>query len=278
NYQARLVFPHETESLEVDVDLTAELVTINPFDFFVEESAERFPFTYDDRQRAEIVPYLRVAEGGPRLEAFVETLRTEVARAGRRTVDVLVDINQRVQGLLRYDIRMEPGVFPPEETLTRGHGSCRDFAWLLVQILRRFGLAARFVSGYSIQLKADVAPLEGPAGVSQDMTDLPAWAEVLAPGAGWVGFDATSGLACGEGHIPLACTAEPERAAPITGGYSWTPRSEGDAIREAFSFEMKVLRSHEPPRVTKPYSEEQWAAIDALGHRIDQALAAGDTR
>jgi uncharacterized protein (DUF2126 family)/transglutaminase-like putative cysteine protease len=278
NFQARLVFPHETESLEVDVDLTAELVTINPFDFFVEESAEYFPFGYDDRQRAELVPYLRIDEGGPRLEALRAVLASEVARPERRTIDVLVDINRRVQGLLRYDVRMEPGVFSPEETLTRGHGSCRDFAWLVVQLLRRFGFAARFVSGYSIQLKADVAPLEGPAGVAEDVTDLHAWAEVLLPGAGWIGLDATSGLLCGEGHIPLACTAEPDRAAPITGGYSWTPRSEGDAIREAFSFEMRVLRSHEPPRVTKPYSEEQWAAIDALGQRIDAALAARDTR
>jgi uncharacterized protein (DUF2126 family)/transglutaminase-like putative cysteine protease len=278
NYQARLVFPHETESLEVDVDLTAELVTINPFDFFVEESAEKIPFSYDERQLAELGPYLAISEGGPRLEELRAEIAADVARPGRRTIDVLVDVNRRVQQLLRYDTRMEPGVFPPEETLARGHGSCRDFSWLLVQLLRRLGFAARFVSGYSIQLKADMIPIEGPAGVREDVTDLHAWAEVLLPGAGWIGLDATSGLLCGEGHIPLACTAEPDRAAPITGGYSWTPRAEGDAIREAFSFEMRVLRSHEPPRVTKPYTAEQWSAIDALGRRIDGALSAGDVR
>ena len=278
NYQARLVFPHEVRTLEVEVDLVAEMTAINPFDFFVEESAGDYPFAYDAELRAELAPYLQPAAGGDRLAAFVRGIEAEVATAGRRTLDVLIDVNRRVQQTLRYDIRMEPGVFPPEETLARGHGSCRDFAWLLVQVLRRLGIAARFVSGYSIQLVADVKALDGPSGVAQDVTDLHAWAEAYLPGAGWIGFDATSGLACAEGHIPLACTADPGNAAPISGGYNFTPSVPGEKAHDAFSYEMKVERVREEPRVTKPYTEEAWAAIERAGRQVDAALVAGDVR
>ncbi|HEY2901124.1 MAG TPA: transglutaminase family protein, partial [Polyangia bacterium] len=278
NYQARVVFPQEADALTIDVDLIAELTAINPFDFFVEEHAEHFPFTYDKGQQIELAPYLLVAPTGPHLSALRSTVEARVCRPGRRTIDVLVDINQQVQRLLRYDVRMEPGVFSPEETLTRGHGSCRDFAWLLVQLLRQLGFAARFVSGYSIQLVADVKPLDGPMGVSHDVTDLHAWTEVYLPGAGWIGFDPTSGLMCGEGHIPLACTADPASAAPVSGGFSWTKRTDEDELKEDFAFEMRVDRLSEQPRVTKPYNEEQWAAIDTLGHQIDRALQASDVR
>ena len=205
-------------------------------------------------------------------------VRAELGKPGRRTLDVIIGANQRVQQTLRYDIRMEPGVFSPEETLTRGHGSCRDFAWLLVQTLRRLGIAARFVSGYSIQLVADVKALDGPSGVLKDVTDLHAWAEVYLPGAGWVGFDATSGLACAEGHIPLACTADPGSAAPISGGYTFTPARPGDKVKDSFAFEMKIERVREEPRVTKPYTEETWEAIQRVGHQVDAALVAGDVR
>ncbi|HET6280242.1 MAG TPA: transglutaminase family protein [Polyangia bacterium] len=279
NYQARLVFPTEAEALTIDVDLIAELTVINPFDFFIEEQAEHYPFVYDARQSVELLPYLQTGAGGPRLDALRAAVKKELCRPGRRTIDVLVDINQYVQRLLRYDVRMEPGVFLPEETLQRGHGSCRDFAWLLVQLMRGLGFAARFVSGYSIQLKADVAPLEGPAGVTQDVTDLHAWAEVFLPGAGWIGFDPTSGLMCGEGHIPLACTADPDSAAPVTGGYTWTRTGAADdRVRESFSFVMHAARLDEQPRVTKPYTEEQWTAINAVGQQIDRQLRADDVR
>jgi uncharacterized protein (DUF2126 family)/transglutaminase-like putative cysteine protease len=278
NYQARLVFPEPARALQIEVDLVAELTAINPFDFFVEEAAEKFPFAYDKELRAELAPYLSLAPSGEPLAAFVEAIQGEVGGAGRRTVDVLMDVNARVKDRLRYDVRMEPGVFAPDETLTRGHGSCRDFAWLLVQVVRRLGLAARFVSGYSIQLVADVKALDGPQGVAQDVTDLHAWAEVFLPGAGWIGFDATSGLACAEGHIPLACTADPGSAAAISGGYTWKPSRAGEKVRDSFAYEMKVERVREQPRVTKPYSDETWAAIDGVGRQVDAALVAGDVR
>src|SRR2546421_1400478 len=278
NYQARVAFPRPARELSVEVDLVAEMVVINPFDFFVDEAALRYPFRYDPTLAVELAPYLERAPLGPRLGALVEEARARHGRGQPRSVDMLVAINTDLQRRLRYDIRMEPGVFPPEETLERGHGSCRDFAWLGVQLLHHLGFAARFVSGYSIQLVADVRPLEGPAGVSADATDLHAWVEVYLPGAGWIGLDATSGLLAGEGHIPLACTAVPASAAPISGAFRFDPRSEGDRVQEELAFTMKVTRLAEQPRVTRPYREDEWAAVEALGHAIDGDLRRPDVR
>ncbi len=277
NYEARLVFQKETTELVFEVDLVADMTVINPFDFFLEKDAEHFPFVYPPALRRDLDPYLRTGSFGPKFAAFVEVARSK-AGSGRRAVDALVDLNRFVQESIRYDIRMEPGVFAPEETLTRGHGSCRDFAWLLVQVLRQLGLAARFVSGYSIQLRADEKPLRGPAGVERDSTDLHAWAEVFLIGAGWVGLDATSGLFAGEGHIPLACTPDPETAAPVTGSFLWSKTKEDDKVEEKFAVSMSVQRMYESPRVTAPYTEEAWSEILALGRAVDAALTAGDVR
>ncbi len=270
NYLARLVFPELTDELTIEVDLVAELTVINPFDFFLEDYAERYPFEYPPELAKELTPYLAAEPAGPRLQILIE----ELHRGEMRIVDYLVELNQALQKRLKYDIRMEPGVQTPEETLTKGGGSCRDFAWLLVQLLRHFKLAARFVSGYSIQLKADVKPLDGPAGVEEDFADLHAWTEVYLPGAGWVGLDSTSGLLAGEGHLPLACAAEPVTAAPVTGSFGFT----GEPPREEFSYQMRVTRIREAPRVTLPYSEAAWERLLVLGDRVDQELAAGDVR
>jgi uncharacterized protein (DUF2126 family)/transglutaminase-like putative cysteine protease len=278
NYQARLVFPKPAYEFRVEVDLIAEMTTINPFDFFMDESVEKVPFAYSPELLHELGPYVELSAGGPKLAALAARVRDDIARPGRRTIDVMVEVNQLVQRLLRYDIRMEPGVFPPDETLSRGHGSCRDFSWLLVQLLRRLGFATRFASGYSIQLKADVRSLDGPSGVAEDVTDLHAWAEVFLPGAGWVGLDPTSGLLCGEGHIPLACTPDPGSAAPITGSFSWDKKGEDDEIGHDFKFVMSVRRIDDPPRPTKPYGEEAWRAIVACGDAVDEALVEGDVR
>jgi uncharacterized protein (DUF2126 family)/transglutaminase-like putative cysteine protease len=278
NHQARLVFPRPARELKVEVDLVADLTTINPFDFFLDEQAEKVPFRYDPAVQVELAPYLVLAPGANLLAAFTERVQQAIALPGRRTVDVLVDINQLVQRSLRYDLRMEPGVFTPEETLVRGQGSCRDFAWLMVQLLRRLGIAARFVSGYSIQLRPDLRTGEGPQGVAEDVTDLHAWAEAYLPGAGWVGFDATSGLMCGEGHIPLACTAEPSAAAPISGSFSWDKRDQDEQLGEAFSFAVEVRRLDDPPRPSKPYDDRTWQAILSCGDRVDEALSRQDVR
>ncbi|MGN6525853.1 MAG: DUF2126 domain-containing protein [Burkholderiaceae bacterium] len=266
NYLARLVVPEKVREFTVTVDLVAEMAVYNPFDFFLEESAGKFPFAYDEALAAELAPYLVADEAGPLLAAYLRT----IPREPRATIDFLVDLNQRLQSDVRYLIRMEPGVQAPEETLAKGSGSCRDSGWLMVQLLRHLGLAARFVSGYLIQLAPDQEALDGPSGTDIDFTDLHAWCEVYLPGAGWIGFDPTSGLLAGEGHIPLACTPQPSSAAPISGGV--------DESKVDFSHHMAVSRIWESPRVTLPYTEEQWQAVLALGDAVDARLVAGDVR
>ncbi len=266
NFLARLVFPERTKEFSVEVDLVAEMTVINPFDFFLEPRAEKFPFFYEEAQARELSPYLQTLPAGPKLTAFLHSLDLRETSA----IGFLVNLNQGLRREIRYLIRMEPGVQTPEQTLQLGSGSCRDSAWLLVQILRHLGLAARFVSGYLIQLKPDVKPLEGPEGPASDFTDLHAWAEVYLPGAGWAGFDPTSGLLAGEGHIPLAATPEPDSAAPVSGSV--------DPCEVEFQHQMQVTRIHEDPRVTKPYTDEQWRRITALGRAIDRELAEGDVR
>jgi len=267
NWLARLVFPEKVEEFVVDVDLIADLSIINPFDFFLEDYAQEFPFAYTPELEHELRPFLACDEA---VGALFEEYLASVPRQPERTIDFLVGLNARLQRDISYTIRMEPGVQTPERTLTLRSGSCRDSAWLLVQLFRRLGLAARFVSGYLIQLVPDVKPLEGPAGAAEDFTDLHAWTEVYLPGAGWIGLDPTSGLLAAEGHIPLAASPDPTSAAPITGAVE---KSE-----VTFAHHMEVTRVLETPRVTKPYSDEQWRAVLALGDAVDARLVAGDVR
>jgi uncharacterized protein (DUF2126 family) len=266
NYLARVVFPEPTRALEVTVDLVAEIAVLNPFDFFLEPEAERRPFAYEPALAKDLAPFMAPARPGPRLQALLASIpRREV-----RTLDFLVALNQRLAGDIGYIIRLEPGVQSPEVTLEQRTGSCRDTGWLLVEALRHLGFAARFVSGYLIQLTPDVKSLDGPSGAAADFTDLHAWAEVYVPGAGWIGLDPTSGLLAGEGHIPLVCTPQPETAAPISGAV--------DECEVDFSHHMAVQRVFEAPRVTKPYTEEEWARIARLGDEVDAALRRGDVR
>ncbi|WP_420467448.1 DUF2126 domain-containing protein [Panacagrimonas sp.] len=271
NWQARVVFPEAVDHFTVTVDLVADMAVYDPFDFFVAPEAEFFPFEYVPGLRQDLEPYLRKEAATPRFKAMLDKVDLHRERA----VDFLVELNRRVQQRVKYLIRMEPGVQTPEETLVNGSGSCRDSAWLLVQLLRHLGLAARFCSGYLIQLTPDVKSLDGPSGTDHDFTDLHAWCEVYLPGAGWVGLDPTSGLLTGEGHVPLCATPEPSSAAPITGTMSFAGKGE---LKTEFGHEMKVTRLLETARVTKPYSDEQWSQIDALGDAVDTRLKAGDVR
>ncbi|MFT4261991.1 MAG: transglutaminase family protein [Nocardioides sp.] len=272
NWLARLVFPEKVKTLDITVGLVADMMVINPFDFFIEEYAEHFPFAYAPELEADLTPYLAPVDDAAKADAWRRGL--DLVGAGDdpiATIDFLVALNQAVNGRLAYSLRMETGFQSPDTTLDRGVGSCRDFAWLLVSLLRQFGLAARFVSGYSIQLKPDLEPLEGPGFVGEgDITDLHAWCEVFIPGAGWIGLDATSGMFTGEGHIPLSATPHPSSAAPIEGAT--------EPVEVTFSFSNEVVRIHEDPRVTKPYTDEAWARIDALGEAVDARLAKSDVR
>ena len=266
NYLARLLFTNKVRKLSVDVEVIADMTVINPFDFFLEADSEEYPIRYERDVEADLKPFLECADCGPSLTSFL----TSVDRTPRRTIDFLVDLNRHVQQEIDYVVRMEPGVQCPEETLAKKSGSCRDSGWLLVQILRQLGLAARFTSGYLVQLRPDEKPLAGPEGPTRDFTDLHAWAEVYLPGAGWIGLDPTSGLLAGEGHIPLACTPSPHAAAPITGSH--------EPCECRFEFSMDLDRVHEVPRVTLPYSEQTWQRIIDVGHHVDRQLKASDVR
>ncbi|GAA2980599.1 uncharacterized protein (DUF2126 family) [Microbacterium terrae] len=269
NWVARIVFPEKVSRLEITVGLVADMMVINPFDFFIEEYAERFPFAYAPELEADLAPYMAPVDDSAEAKAWM-LAQPPLPVEGVPTVQFLSALNRSVHDAVAYDVRMEPGVQSPDETLSRAIGSCRDSAWLLVALLRAHGLAARFVSGYLVQLAADQASLDGPSGPTADFTDLHAWAEVFIPGAGWVGLDATSALFAGEGHIPLSATPHPSTAAPIEGATA--------PVEVQFHFRNEVRRVHEDPRTTKPYTGQQWERIDALGEAVDERLRAGDVR
>ncbi|MDB5541258.1 MAG: dehydrogenase, partial [Devosia sp.] len=266
NYLSRHVFPDPVTELKIEVDLVADMTVYNPFDFFVEERAETWPFAYPEELRYDLSIYMKPQPAGPLLMEFLR----QVDRTPMNTVNFITALNARVQREIGYIVRLETGVLEPDETLARAQGSCRDSSWLLVQALRHLGFAARFVSGYLIQLKPDLVSLDGPAGTDHDFTDLHAWCEVYLPGAGWVGLDPTSGLLAGESHVPLAATPHYRNAAPISGFTSFA--------NVEFEFDMKVSRVAEHPRITMPFSDESWNRLNALGRKVDEELVANDVR
>ncbi len=269
NWLARFVFPEPVTEFRIEVDLVADMSVYNPFDFFVEDSAEHWPFDYPQDLDPDLVIYRTPEPAGPLLSEFLAA----IPREPQRSTDFLVALNARVSGAVGYTIRMEPGVQSPEDTLGLKSGSCRDSSWLLVQVLRHLGFAARFVSGYLIQLAPDVKSLDGPSGTEVDFTDLHAWVEVYLPGAGWIGLDPTSGLLTGESHIPLAATPHYRNAAPISGGFSAAGTPE-----VSFDFDMQVRWVAEYPRITKPFSDAAWDDLNAMGRKVDAALDQQDLR
>ena len=261
-----MLFPERTNDFAIEVDLVADLVPINPFDFFLEPGVESFPFRYGAELAKDLEPYLAAEVAGPRLQGFLDG----ISRETRGTIGFLGELNHAVRDAVGYQTRMEPGVQTCEQTLERRLGSCRDTAWLLVQVLRHLGIAARFVSGYLIQMEAEEKPLEGPAGPQKDSADLHAWTEAYLPGAGWIGLDSTSGLFTGEGHIPLVCTPNASNAAPIGGTV--------EPASVEFLFSMSVRRLEETAKLSRPFSEEDWAAVERVAHAVDADLKTHDVR
>ena len=266
NWAARVVFPEPVTEFSIEVDLLADMAIINPFDFFIEPESEELPVVYNDRLKRDLMAYTQVESQGELFDSFLQ----EIDASPQNTTTFLVGLNQKVSNAVDYIIRMEPGVQTPDETLSKGRGSCRDSAWLMVHLLRHLGFAARFTSGYLIQLKPDEKALDGPAGTDHDFTDLHAWTEVYIPGAGWIGLDPTSGLLCGESHIPLAGTPHYEGAAPIEGLAS--------PANVEFFFDMQIGRVDERPRVTAPIADEAWETLLKVGDAVDEGLVAEDVR
>ena len=270
NFIANIVFPEKITEFKIDVSILADINIINPFDFFLYKKYESYPFEYEPHIKQELTQYLVPAENGKLLMDFINKKIQPQKNQGRNTINFLVEVNKKLNEHLGYIIRLEPGVFSCEETLTRKIGSCRDMAWLLCNIFRHLGFAARFISGYSIQLKADEKPVIGPAGVIQDIVDLHAWTEIYIPGSGWIGLDPTSGMLCSEGHIPLCASANTQNAAPVEGLI--------DFCESVIDHRMEVIRVHEDPRTTKPFAEDEWNEINALGKQLDKEIEKHDIR
>ncbi len=260
NHLARVLFPAKTDALIVEVDLIAELSPVNPFDFVLEPEVADWPFQYTPELAVDLGPYRSTASAGPRLRDFLNT----VPKERRGSIVFLSDLVHRVRNQVSYQVREEPGIQSSEQTLGTRSGSCRDSAWLLIEALRHLGFAARFVSGYLIQLASEAG------GPQQDSADLHAWAEVYLPGAGWIGLDATSGLFASEGHIPLVCTPDARRAAPISG--------TSEPADVTFHHEMTVRRLQSASSVEQPYTEQQWSQLEAVAARVDEDLRASGMR
>jgi len=267
NHVARVTFKagQKIEVLDLLVAMAVEINPVNPFDFFIDDRVKQLPFTYPEHQDTELAPYLDTGDPAYRMGKKANELLASLPWSGD-TMDLLVKLNATVREKIAYVIRDEPGVWTPEETLTHGRGSCRDAAVLLVALMRQRGIAARFVSGYLVQLADEGMIPNEPKGVARDVVDLHAWAEAFIPGAGWIGFDGTSGLLCGEGHIPLASVASPAHASPLDG--------TSDIGATAVEFSTSITRLGHETRPTAPYPEEVWADLVSQGDHIDQRLTA----
>jgi uncharacterized protein (DUF2126 family) len=266
NHLARLLFADKTDEFVVEVDLVAELSPFNPFGFVLEPGVQDYPFQYAPELAKDLAPYLSVEPAGTRFQSFLGKLADK--KCG--TISFLVDLNRRVRDEIDYVTRLDAGVQTCEQTLEKRTGSCRDSAWLLVQLLRHLGIAARFVSGYLIQMAVDERAPEGSSIPQNDSADFHAWAEAFLPGAGWIGMDPTSGLFAGEGHIPLVCTPSASRAAPIEGTV--------ESAQVDFAYAISIRRLNDVPRPSRPFSPEDWAQVEKVAHQIDADLQAQNVR
>jgi transglutaminase-like putative cysteine protease len=217
NLHLRIFFPDPDREITIDLSMTILNAPRNPYDFLLDAHAAFFPFQYTREEYAALQPYLEPVEPDP---SGSVNQWARACRTGRETetVPFLADLNRHVHEGFEYGQRKEPGVQTPGETLEKGSGTCRDFAWLLTETCRRLGLAARFTSGYLY-----VPGQETAEGALAEST-LHAWTEVYLPGAGWKGFDPANGVACNEYYLPTASAPVPQTASPVQGTYySHTP-------------------------------------------------------
>ncbi len=265
NHVARVTFKagQTTTALDIVVELAVDIRPVNPFDFFIDDRVKTVPFRYPEHLDAELAPYLETGDPAYRIGRKVTDFLAALPAQGD-TMAILTGLNTAVRARIAYVIRDEPGVWTPEETLGYGRGSCRDAAVLLVAMMRARGIAARFVSGYLVQLTDEGMIPDQPKGVDRDVVDLHAWAEAFVPGAGWIGFDGTSGLLCGEGHIALAATASPSHASPLDG--------TSDVGASAVEFSTSIARLGHEARPTAPYPDDVWDELQAGGDRADAVL------
>ena len=221
NSIAIVSFTEPATELVITSDVVVEHYEEQPVEFVLAENALHYPFDYDPLEQTDLAPYQSAVfpQDHPLLKQWVSTLCDTSGTLN--TVDMLRRINDRIVTELRYQVREEPGVQSPAETLSRGSGSCRDFATLFIETCRACGLASRFISGYLL----DEAALPGNATTH-------AWSEIYLPGSGWRGIDSTSGHVVGGDHIAVAVHRHPEAIPPVAGSFSGTgnakPRMEVD--------------------------------------------------
>jgi len=213
NHIAVLHFEEPSDEIRIEAAILASLELDNPFDFIIEPHAESYPFAYNPHERKALQPYLEVGSPADCAQVLPWVWK-EFPELPHSTLDVLTRLNQRIHARLRYQPRDEEGVQPPDETLARGSGSCRDFARLFIEICRQLGFAARFVSGYLYDPPAGASHFQNVAEGSMH-----AWTEVHLPGAGWKGFDPTNGMIANNYFIPCAVASEPRLTSPIQGSY-----------------------------------------------------------
>lgn len=211
NSVAVVRFNEMTERLLITSNVVIQHYDDNPFDFLIDDYAVNHPFIYASAEQAELAPFRQSVYPADQLpvQAWLDSLGLIKPI---QTFSLLDQINRSISSQFRYQMREEPGVQTPAFTLASKSGSCRDFAALFMEASRYLGLASRFVSGYLN------TPLnDGSSGSTH------AWAEVYLPGAGWKGFDPTSGEVTGNRHIATAVARHPEAVPPVAGSYLGPP-------------------------------------------------------